>query len=138
MHFNTAVAAIMELVNAIYDRRAADAADPVIPFATGTVVRLLAPFAPHLCAELWEKRTGGDLEEIPWPDYDEAALVRDTIEVAVQVNGKVRSRIQLAADAAEADAISLALADAKVAAELAGRTPKKTVYVKGRLVSVVV
>jgi leucyl-tRNA synthetase len=138
MHFNTAVAAIMELVNAIYERRGADAADPVIPFATATVLRLLAPFAPHLSAELWERLAGSDLETVPWPDFDAAALVRDTIEVAVQINGKVRSRIQLAPDAAEADAVGAALADAKIQAELAGRTPRKTVYVKGRLVSVVV
>jgi leucyl-tRNA synthetase len=138
MHFNTAVAAIMELVNAIYDRRATDAGDPVIPFATATVLRVLAPFAPHLCAELWEKLVGGDLETVPWPDYDAAALVRETIEVAVQINGKVRSRILLAPDAVEANAVAAALADAKIQAELAGRTPKKTVYVKGRLVSVVV
>jgi leucyl-tRNA synthetase len=137
MHFNTAVAAIMELVNAIYERRASDAADPVISFAVATVLRLLAPFAPHLSAELWQRLAGSDLEDVAWPEFDAAALVRETIEVAVQINGKVRSRIALAPDAAEADAIAAALGDGKIQAELAGRAPRKTVYVKGRLVSVV-
>ncbi|MFN2426901.1 MAG: leucine--tRNA ligase [Candidatus Binatia bacterium] len=141
MHFNTAVAAIMELVNAIYERRARDGCDtdPVVPFAVATVLRLLLPFAPHVTCELWEKLVQGPaLETVPWPLHDAAALVRDSIEVAVQINGKVRSRIVIAAAAPQGDAIAAALADAKVVAELAGRTPRKTVYVPGRLVSVVV
>ncbi len=141
MHFNTAVAAIMELVNAIYDRRAKDGgdADPVLPFAVATVLRLLAPFAPHIASELWDGLVGCPaLDEVPWPEHDAAALVRDSVEVAVQINGKVRSRIVIAAEAPEHDAIQAALADSKIAAELAGRTPRKTVYVRGRLVSVVV
>ncbi len=140
MHFNTAVAAIMELVNAIYDRRQnGGEADPVVPFAVGTVLRLLAPFAPHLSAELWAELVGApSLDEVPWPEHDPAALVRASIEVAVQVNGKVRSRIVVPAEAASAEAVAAALADPKIAQELAGRTPKKTVYVAGRLVSVVV
>jgi leucyl-tRNA synthetase len=140
MHFNTAVAAIMELVNAVYERRGkvgADALDPIQPFAVATVLRLLMPFAPHLSCELWQGMVGGELEAVPWPAFDPEALLRDRIEVAVQVNGKVRSRITVAADAADADAIAAALADPKVAAEVAGRAPRKTVYVRGRLVSVV-
>lgn len=110
-----------------------------MPFAVTTVIRLLAPFAPHVASELWDGLVGSPaLEDVPWPEHDAAALVRDSIEVAVQINGKVRSRIVIPSSAAEADAIRAALADAKVAAELAGRTPRKTVYVPGRLVSVVV
>jgi leucyl-tRNA synthetase len=97
------------------------------------------PFAPHMTCELWERLAPGPgLDGVPWPEYDAAALVRDRIEVAVQVNGKVRSRIMLAAESNEDEAIHAALADAKIHAELAGRTPRKTVYVRGRLVSVVV
>jgi len=147
MHFNTAVAAIMELVNAIYDRSAMmaesaafnDGGDPVLSFAATTVLRLLMPFAPHMTSELWERLVGGaDLESIAWPEYDAAALVRDRIEIAVQVNGKVRSRISIGAESSESEAIEAALADDRIHAELAGRTPRKTVYVRGRLVSVVV
>jgi len=141
MHFNTAIAAIMELVNAIYDRRAQAGgdADPAVPFAVTTVLRLLSPFAPHVACELWERLVSGPaLDAMPWPEHDPAALVRDSIEVAVQINGKVRSRIVIPATTQQEDAIAAALADAKVVAELAGRTPRKTVYVPGRLVSVVV
>ncbi|HYC54820.1 MAG TPA: leucine--tRNA ligase [Candidatus Binatia bacterium] len=140
MHFNTAVAAIMELVNAIYERRASVSTDePVAQFATATVLRLLSPFAPHVTSELWE-RLGAvpALDEVPWPDHDESALVRDTVELALQVNGKVRSRMTVAANASEADIIAQALADEKVCADIAGRTVRKTVVVPGRLVSVVV
>ena len=139
MHFNTAVAAIMELVNAVYDRTAKDVKDPVVPFAAASVVRLLMPFAPHMTSELWERLVGGPaLEEVPWPEFDAQALVRDRIEIAVQVNGKVRSRISIGAETSDEDAIQAALADPKIGGELGGRTPRKTVYVRGRLVSVVV
>jgi leucyl-tRNA synthetase len=104
-----------------------------------TVLRLLSPFAPHMACELWEALVQGpDLDSVPWPEHDAAALVRDQIEVAVQINGKVRSRIVLGSEATDADAIAAALDDSKIAAELAGRTPHKTVYVRGRLVSMVV
>ena len=99
----------------------------------------MSPFAPHVASELWERLVGTPaLDSVPWPEHDAAALVRDSIEVAVQINGKVRSRIVIAATAPQADAIAAALADSKVIAELAGRAPRKTVYVPGRLVSVVV
>ena len=141
MHFNTAVAAIMELVNALYERRGREGgdADPVVPFAVATVLRLLCPFAPHMCCELWERLVPATpLDAVPWPEHDADALVRDTVEVAVQVNGKVRARLQLAPDCSAETAIAAALRDEKIATELAGRTPRKTVYVPGRLVSVVV
>ena len=140
MHFNTAIAAIMELVNAIYERRAnGGEADPVVPFAVATALRLLAPFAPHVACELWERLVeGNSLDSMPWPEHDPAALVRDSIEVAVQINGKVRARIVIPAAAPEAEAIAVAMADPRVTTALAGRVPRKTVYVPGRLVSVVV
>ncbi|HYC01341.1 MAG TPA: leucine--tRNA ligase [Candidatus Limnocylindrales bacterium] len=140
MHFNTAVAAIMELVNAIYERRAAVTGDEAVTrFATATVLRLLSPFAPHVTSELWERLGASPtLDEVPWPEHDEAALQRDSVELAIQVNGKVRSRMVVSVGASEADVVARALADEKIAAEIGGRTVKKTVVVPGRLVSVVV
>ena len=141
MHFNTALAAIMELVNAVYERRGREGgnADPAVPFATATVVRLLSPFAPHVTSELWEGLVGTPaLKDVPWPSFDPAALVKDSVEVAVQVNGKVRARVMVGAEAGDEEAIAIALADPKIAAELAGRVPRKTLYVRGRLVNVVV
>ena len=106
--------------------------------SVATVVRLLLPFAPHVACELWAGLfPGRDLEAMPWPGFDPAALVKDTVEVAVQIGGKVRARILLAAEATEQEAIEAALADPKVAAELAGRTPRRSVYVRGRLVNLV-
>ncbi len=139
-HFNTAVAAIMELVNAIYERRALRQSDDAIThFATATVLRLLAPFAPHITSELWERLVGTPaLDRLLWPEVDATALVRETLEMAVQINGKVRAHISVPADATEADVLATALAEEKVAGELAGRSPRKTVVVPGRLVSIVV
>jgi leucyl-tRNA synthetase len=74
----------------------------------------------------------------PWPTWDPALAADETIEIAVQVNGKVRSRISIGAESRDAEAIEAALADPKIAAELAGREARKTVYVRGRLVSIVV
>lgn len=141
MRFNTAVAAIMELVNAIYDRRRAvqGERDPVAEFATATALRLLAPFAPHACAELWDRAVGGQaLDRLPWPDFDEEALARDSVEIAVQVNGKVRARLRVPTDCEQATVVSVALADPRVVSDVGDREIRRVVYVPGRLLSVVV
>jgi leucyl-tRNA synthetase len=140
MHFNTAIAAIMELVNGIYDYRGANEPvhAPVVGFATATALRLLFPFVPHVTSELWERAVGVlTLDEMAWPEYDAAALVKDSVEIAVQVNGKLRSRLVVPADAGRDDLVRLALADERVSRELAGRKPRKTIVVPGRLVNVV-
>ena len=132
LRFNTAISRLMEFVNAF----TGDARRPracLEPF-----VLMLAPLAPHMAEELWEALGhSGTLAYVPWPRYDEA-LVRDaTIEVPVQIDGKVRSRITLPADADRAAIETAALADARVQELLAGRPPKKVVVVPGRLVSIV-
>ncbi len=141
MRYNTAVAAIMELVNGAYEYRQRDDSsdDAVLDFAVAMTLRLLFPFAPHMCSELWSRVVvGPGVDEIPWPDYDASALVKETIEMVVQVNGKVRGRIQVAADIPETELLELAAKQPRVAAALAGRSPRKTVVVPGRLVSMVV
>jgi leucyl-tRNA synthetase len=138
LHFNTAIAAIMELVTAIAE--ATPAATPaVLREAVDTTLRLLAPFVPHIASELWEV-TGhaSALDAEAWPEADPAALVRDVIELPVQVNGKLRARITVPADAAEADVVAAALADAQVQTHVAGRPIRRQVFVPGRLVSLVV
>ena len=142
MRFNTAIAAIMELVNGIYEYLGSEAGrggDALSRFAVATTLRLLFPFVPHAASEYWE-RLGPERPElrlVAWPTWDDAALVRELIEVAIQVNGKLRSRMGVPADIDKDELIRLALADEKVAKELAGRTPKKTVVVPGRLVNLV-
>ena len=133
MAFNTAISAMMVLVNHLA-RLAAMPRE-----AVRALVLLVSPFAPHLGEELW-RRLGhaASLAYEPWPAFDEALCVDDVVEIAVQVNGKVRGRVQLARDASEADARAAALAADGIAARLAGQAVKKFVYVPGQIVNLVV
>src|SRR4029077_18304277 len=107
--------------------------------AVDGTLRLLAPFVPHVANELWEVAGHRNvLAAERCPTADPAALVREVVELPVQVNGKLRGRIQVAVDAAEADVLAAALADPQVAAHVGGRPLRKHVVVAGRLVSLVV
>jgi len=145
-HFNTSIAAIMELVNELYahEESVQRGAEPPVPPALiadvqDKLVLMLAPFAPYLAAELWE--TVGQKSNLlrePWPQYDPALAKEDEVEMAVQVNGKIRSRITVSADAEEAQIKDAALADAKVRAAIGDKSIEKVLVVKGRLMNVVV
>lgn len=135
--FNTAVSAIMELVNEIYKKQSADS--NAFKEAVETVFKLIAPFAPHMAEEAWQIL--GNEESIfnaGWPVCDESCLVQDEIELAVIVKGKPRAKIMVSPDADEATVRSLALAQDKVSELLNGGEPKKVIYVKGKLVNVVI
>ena len=136
-HFNTAISAIHEHTAGL--DAAEEASAPALREAVDALLLLLAPLVPHFAAELWEA-TGhqGALDAAPWPAADPAALVRDLVELPVQVNGKLRGRITVPADAAEGDVVAAALADAQVQSHLGGRPVKRQVVVPGRLVSLVV
>ncbi|MDZ4168821.1 MAG: class I tRNA ligase family protein, partial [Coriobacteriia bacterium] len=140
--FNTAIAAMMELTNASYDYRKAVAEperDAALQLAVSErLVSMLAPFTPHMAEELWSAVLGrdGSVHAAPWPVFDAAAAAADEIELAVQVNGKVRGRVVVAADAATDVVQAAALAE--VAAWVEGKDVKKVVVVPGKLVSVVV
>ncbi|HEX4341248.1 MAG TPA: leucine--tRNA ligase [Polyangiaceae bacterium] len=139
--FNTAVSAMMTLVNELVPATAAAAEQApaagvvaALYEAAEIFVHLLSPFAPHLADELWATLGGaGFLLSRPWPSVDEAAAREDEVEIAVQIDGKVRGRIRLARTADETTA--LAAANAVVEKQLAGRTPKKVVYVAGRILN---
>ncbi|MCK9488057.1 MAG: leucine--tRNA ligase [Xanthomonadales bacterium] len=141
MAFNTAIAAVMELVNVI--ARFEDDSDQgraLRQEAWQTVVLLLNPIAPHICHALWQVLGGNEtlLEDQPFPKADPQALVRDSLTLAVQVNGKLRATIAVAADA-DRDAIQQqALAEPAVQAHMAGAEPKKVIVVPGRIVNIVV
>ncbi|MBK8169519.1 MAG: leucine--tRNA ligase [Sandaracinaceae bacterium] len=136
---NTGVAAMMELLNALTAFEAKTAAEKsVLREGVDALVRLLAPFAPHIADELHEHLGGkGTLLHASWPAFDADAVHEDSVEIPVQVNGKVRGRVRLANDANEATALAAAQADANVAAHLQGKTVKKTIYIAGKILTLV-
>ena len=135
--FNTAIAAVMELVNDCYRRRDSVSAD-ALHFATAMAASLIFPFAPHCGAEVYEKLTGARVWEQPWPVADRAFLARDTIEIVVQVNGKVRDRLQAPAEASREELESLATASPKLQANVDGKQVVRVIVVPGKLVNFVV
>ena len=137
--FNTAIAAVMELLNQ-YDKT--DTSDEhgqaVAREVLEAVILLLSPIVPHICETLWGELAGGNLWQQSWPAVDNAALVQTEIEMMVQVNGKLRDKIQIAADADEAAVKAAALATAGAQKFMEGKEPKKIVVVPKRLVNIVV
>jgi len=132
--FNTGISAVMELVNEI----SRDPASPDARFAAETAVSLIQPYAPHVAEELWERLGHARLWEQPWPVADPAMLERDTVEVAVQVNGKLRDRVQVPAGIADDELVAVARSSERVRAHLNGGEPRKTIVVPGKLVNFVV
>jgi leucyl-tRNA synthetase len=130
---NTPIAAVMELVNEI--QRRPD--DPAARFAAETAVSLIQPYASHVAEELWERLGYARLWEHPWPEPDPALLEQDTVEVVVQVNGRIRDRLQVAADTPEEDLVAIARGSARVQAHLDGDEIARTIVVPGKLVNFV-
>jgi len=140
-HFNTAIAALMELVNELTAFRPEDAAGrAVLRFGLERLVRMLAPFAPHLAASCWEAlgHDGLALVRAEWPDWDEEAAREEEVELVVQINGKLRARVMVPAGSPDEELRSVALAQPKVVEALGGGEPKRVVVVRGRLVNVVI
>ncbi|HLK32497.1 MAG TPA: leucine--tRNA ligase, partial [Terriglobales bacterium] len=141
-HFNTSIAAIMELVNQLYateEQKGDGVPDALLAEVQRDLVLLMAPFAPYLAHELWEML--GERENLlhaAWPQYDPALAKEEEIEIPVQVNGKLRSRIIVPADAPEEDVRQRALAEDKVQQFLAGKSLVKVIIVPGKLVNIVV
>ena len=138
--YNTAIAGFMEFTNLVYRWVQADDGPhgPTLDAAVDALLLTMAPAAPHLCAELWDARNGGHVHEQPWPEADPAKLLDETVTMVVQVNGKVRDRIEVPADIDEATAEAIALASDRVSAHLGGDTPKKLIVRPPGLVNVVV
>jgi leucyl-tRNA synthetase len=131
--FNTPVAAVMELVNDL----SRDVSDPAARFAAATAVSLIQPYAPHVAEELWSALGRERLWEEPWPVADESLLVRDTIELVCQVNGKVRDRVQVAAGLPDDELVAACRASERVQSHLNGVEPR-AIVVPDKLVNFVV
>jgi leucyl-tRNA synthetase len=137
--FNTAVAALMEFVNTTWTHREQHGSSPTFREATGVLIRLLAPLAPHIAEELWARQGGTfSVHHQPWPVYDPALTVDETITMIIQVDGKVRDRIVVSACVTEEEATAQAMKSERVQAYLNGNPPKKVIVVPGRLVNLVV
>jgi leucyl-tRNA synthetase len=138
--YNTAIAAAMAAVNDLYKYKVEFLAkNPAWQEALEAVVACIAPFAPHMADELWfQLGHHTSVHRDSWPKWDDQYLVSDTITIAVQVNGKLRGEIQVATDADEATITAAAANESNVAAHLDGTEPKKTIYVRGKLVNFVV
>ena len=139
-HFNTAIAAVMELTNQAAKFEATSAeAQRVYSEVIEAIVLLLSPITPHLCESLWEALGHSEsLVKVSWPTVNEAALVRNALTLVVQVNGKLRSRIEVAADAGQDEILAVARADEQVAKFLEGMIEKKAIVVPQKLVNLVV
>jgi len=135
--FNTAIAAVMELVNECYRLRES-VAPGTLGFAAATAASLIFPFAPHTGADVYDLLTGARVWLEPWPEADPALLERDVVEIVCQVNGKVRDRVQAPADASEDELKTLARAAPNVVAHLDGKEVLKEIVVPGKLVNLVV
>ncbi len=140
-NFNTAISSIMELVNAMYaTKEVADAVSPALAReAVSALIRLIAPFAPHIAEELWQETIGeGSVHKQKWPAYEEAALVLEEVEIVLQINGKVKDKLVIASGLTPAEMEEKALAQDKVTALIEGRQVIKVICVPKKLVNIVV
>ena len=132
--FNTPIAAVMELVNEL----SRSPGDPAARFAAETAVSLIQPYAPHIAEELWQRLGHERLWETPWPKPDPALLEEETFELVVQVNGRVRDRLQVPADLSDEELVARAKESPKVRAHLDGGEIRQTIVVPRKLVNLVV
>ncbi len=139
-NFNTAISAIMELVNDLYHYKENEKQNlSVVKEALEALVLVLAPFAPHIAEELWRAIGHQDSVHLqPWPEYDEDALIRDEIEIVVQVNGKVRERVMVPSSAGPEEMKSAAMSLDRIQEMIAGKAVRKVIAVPGKLVNIVV
>lgn len=139
LSFNTAIAALMEYVNDLYKLKVDGFSADTWHEALSVLVQLVAPFAPHMAEELWQQLGHDDLiQRTMWPGWDDALIQDDTMTIIVQVNGKLRAKLEVAKDIAAEDIQQQALANDHVQTFVDGKEPKKIIYVPGKLVNIVV
>jgi leucyl-tRNA synthetase len=140
MSFNTAIAAMMEGLNGLYKLKAADHfKSKDWQWALETFTKLLSPFAPHLCEEIWQRLGNKQLIQLEqWPGYEERWLKQESVSIAVQINGKLRGELNLAIGKSQDEVVASALADPKIQAHLTGKELKRVIYIPDKLLSLVV
>ncbi len=140
MSFNTAIAAMMEGLNGLYKLKAADHFQSKDwQWALETFTKLLSPFAPHLCEEIWQRLGNKQLIQLEqWPGYEERWLKQESVSIAVQINGKLRGELNLAIGKSQDEVVASALADPKIQAHLTGKELKRVIYIPDKLLSLVV
>jgi leucyl-tRNA synthetase len=139
LSFNTAISALMEYVNDLYKCKVDGFSDEVWREALGALNRMLAPFAPHMSAELWQQLGNDTMIEVAgWPKWDDALLTSDTATIIVQINGKLRAKLDVATDATQEEVTSKALEQENVTKFIGDKKPAKVIYVPGRLINIVV
>lgn len=137
--FNTAISAMMELINLLYDYKDnPEAKTPLIREAVESLIKLLGPFTPHVAAEMWSRLGKGELLDAGWPKHDPALMKADAVEIAIQVNGKVRTRVTVPVGMEEAAIRELAMTDAKIGQFVAPENILKVVWVKDKLANFIV
>lgn len=138
-NFNTAISATMELVNAMYKYKVGEVNEALFRWTLGRLILVLAPFTPHLCEEMWQsigKETS--VHDERWPEYDESVLKKDTVEIVVQINGKVKERLDVAGDLSKEDLERTAMEQENVRVLVGDRKVIKVIAVPGKLVNIVV
>lgn len=136
--FNTAIAAIMELMNKLTKApQESDVDRAIMDEALKAIIRMLYPITPHICFEMWDAIDGSDIDQTSWPTFEQSALIEDEKLIVVQVNGKVRAKITVTADATKEQVEALGLSDENVIKFLDGLTVRNIIYVAGKLLSIV-
>ena len=138
-NFNTAISAVMELVNEMYKYKEGEVNEALYATAVQDLLVLMAPFVPHITEELWQDLGyEGFVHEQSWPGYDESALVKDEIEIVIQINGKNKEKINIAGDATREDMLKLAEENEIIKGLTDGKNVVKVIAVPGRLINIVV
>lgn len=138
-NFNTAISTIMELVNEMYRYREGEINEALFGTAVKNLVIMLAPFVPHVAEEMWEHiGCEGSVHDQAWPEFDESALVKDTVEIVVQINGKIKERLDIAGDLSREEMQEVCMNDDKVRALTEGKNVIKVIAVPGKLINIVV
>lgn len=136
--FNTAISSIMELVNELYKYKEGEINEGLYGYSIKTLILLLSPFTPHVCEEMWQSVGGKGLVcDQSWPAYDESAMLKDTIEIVVQINGKIKDKIEVSADEDREKIEEMATNTDKINELLDGKDIKKVIYVPGKILNIV-